>query len=316
MYRVLPVILRAAHALIVAATSQISPSDQEILEQLSSMYASVEYCTVAMAWLDGSERRNVIVQSDGAFASIDRSKTRSRLPDRWEEFPTHIVYFDGMTMRSTDYDSTEYVETKLEDYARTPPGPLQWMMCPWPVIPTYVGWLVQANDLTITSSNGEHVAESKSSKLRLAWRDDGAILEVAALHSDQDFVRLVYSDFSDAAGIRFPIPRRQLMRVYSVSNRSTPFDHSTDSRISIDLSEPDQNHVRFDASYWKLNRYDISTGAVTAPDGAFIYNRKEREAMFDRQSIWHRLRPWALGAGGVVLLVGMFFGYRRWRATA
>jgi hypothetical protein len=260
---------------------------------------------------DGHRRDIVSVASDGRFHARVFDQRRSP-KENWKSFASHYVAYDGATLFNSEVVSaSEYTATPWRSFINERTCPVQWRFCPWPILPTLSGWLLESPDLEIVpnslESQGDFTAQSKSLGLAVALHDDGRLASIAV------------GDPSAAS--------RDAMVFFHGSDRSTPdealwivaavpgtrvIERRERFRVAeIRAIDPDGPEIRFDPVSLDVSRYDEGTGDLIHPTRGVIGNRHATERAMAESTWQYAARPYAIAGVSGLLLIALVSGLRK-----
>jgi hypothetical protein len=265
------------------------------------------------------------VWSTGEFFYRD-SDPASALSPELQFHPTYYVALhEGVSHVGMAPDGKMYKMHDRHDYASTPPGPIQWDHCPWPVLPVIGKWLEDAGDLVVTRSADTSVeiytASSESLRMEIIFSPPARLLELrrgSPGSKKYETVRYEYPPGSKSdASLGTPDGTPTMIRFageFAADNgiRRIEMNYRVVSlKTSADGSpEP----ARFDPQAWGVQYVDEDSN-VYDDQGRIVRNLKEDERAFITEFAGGE-DPWMLQkkvAVGAVVAVALAFFWKRAR---
>lgn len=295
-----------------AATAHAQP-----LRELAAAYANAQRVVVDARSTTQSPpnriRYRASVRSDGSFLSEHFMEAYGgRNGSEWDEMPGYFVAFDNGVMRVAEPTGTEFRETPMPKVAEESPGPVQWMYCPWPVLPKVCEWLEGAPDLAISERDGESTATSVQRQLSISWRGTHLTRYLRGVEATGRYQAVRYDGFGQVGKPEW-LPR---VAVESLRTGSTPDGKPIGQEVGYAIAASlDANAAPvFDASALKSNLYDAASGNVSDPSGRVLYNKRQVESALRQQGLWAKWRPYGIAGIATVVLVALIAGIRKFRA--
>ncbi len=259
------------------------------------------------------DRRSIAVAASGIYSEFYFDPPPAG--EAGEPRRAGFLFFDGTALRQSRAGNAEVYEmVEAPGHARTPPGPMQWLMAPWPIAPIYVEWLAHAPDLIVETGDEMTWFRSASAGLALGLTRSGLIRSIRREYAAGGFHQFDFDGYKPSPGGIFPTRMTwSASLTSSTTGKATQFvrQFTAECRSPADLAD-----LEFDAMTINAARYDPATGDVIHPRHGLLYNLKQVEAEMNASSWYYRLRPWAFGAAGVGVAASVYIGYRRLRSSS
>lgn len=252
----------------------------------------------------GQEHGIYFVDESGRFAATQFTSLMGTTINgvSWRDKPAAFQWFDGTELVCDQSGDGTYAQRSTPDpaYALGCPGPIQWRKMPWPVLEKLVGCLRDDPDAEARVEGDRIIVRSKRHNLVVEVNDDSTLAAIQLAHDSASYTRFEYS------GTRGAPPDRPAERVVNTLVMQNETKHQATYRYEGWSRAP---VPRFDARAMNINVMDPSTRDVFSPEGEFLYNRDDRDALMAGGA---RPLPWAWIGGGAAALAALG-GWWWWR---
>ncbi|QOJ00403.1 MAG: hypothetical protein HRU70_07840 [Phycisphaeraceae bacterium] len=308
--------LAAPAALVISiASASPGPDDRakDALDALSRAHTGYAALRVEASWTDrpGDSdpwRSWAIVNHEGTFAEVTWSTAEDVKPGDVPKDYKHFAFWNGATSRSYAV-SAHFVEAEPRGYGSTPPGPVQWVLCPWPIVPTWAAWLKGASDLEFAEADGRYSASSRSARIGMEWDASGRLLSVRWGDPGVGGIEHRFENFAPSPP---HWPRTMIKRAFRPGPNNSPLVATTTHAITVTPTTADDPALVFRPAAFGVHRLDQGTGNVYSYEtGQLMYNQRERDARAMGRTYWPKYYPWMYSGVGLAMVAGLLFYLRR-----
>lgn len=220
----------------------------------------------------------------------------------------YVQYAEDTLVASVVGAPQEFTRSPAEHMLDSPPGPVQWLYCPWPVLHHISTWLLSAPDLELRDTDTALHARSVSRSLELVIDAGGRVQRVTRgdlARGDTISATFMYATQEPAER---PHSLRFTISAFAPTNRT-----QRDFTWRIDECQSGSSTTAFDPAVLDVSQYDPVTGNVVHPVKGLLYNRNQAEQLALAATWQHQYRPWiwgftSVGVGGLLI-----YGYKRIR---
>lgn len=260
----------------------------------------VDWCLAAKDAI--KQTHQVVVLPDGSFASaVFETDARGKRQ------LIQLIKQQDDTIVESRYGQHVFDPQAGTRSLTTAPGPVQWAMNPWPVLPTIDRWIDEAGDTEVVTTGDITTRRS----IKAGWSIDrrhGDVVSVSVGTS----LTVRFSDYEDLGWARLPTSMRQIFHAAKDSKTGL----STESlyhRCNAEAASGADIDKVFDPQAWNINRID-KAGNVYDKSGTLLYNFNELErSLTGGLDVWYRQRWFVPVAASVAALVAGGFLWRQYQ---
>jgi hypothetical protein len=315
-----------------AAQTQPEGDGPSAMQRLASAYARVE--AIDIEWASPlpasgrAVRTRIAVHGDGRFAyevfEPASSPNAPRAPGvalrGADGLPTgeelrYFVFFDLVSLFTTDGDAGLYFKTRLTEPALSLPPRPQYDLAPWPIVNTLAQQMLGASTTAYRRDGETWSARTPlpdNRAIELAWHEDdrlGPILTRIRREALGTIITVDFAEYVSTQGV--PLPMRRTEEVSFRVGNEERHSRTVQTLRNAAVNPPDiDRRIRFNPDTYSMRYVDSATGNVHAREGGpILFNARELNAAFEREHVRASTlaRTWfagvlAAGAGSVALL--------------